>query len=391
MYNKVNSILYIGKNQNYISDFGLNKVLLKSFRRIETVLEASNFLFNKNELPDIVFIDSILNSMKGSTYLKMLRKFKKFDTVIFILLDNLPYNKAFFKNLLKKGIDDVVPTTFSFRSFQPRFNFLIEYRKYPKYKKKSEIVYEGYKISSIKRAFDIVFSIVALTISTPILLFSALAIKIESKGPIFYSSKRIGTGYKLFDFYKLRSMKINADKELKKLKKNNQYKTDESKINIDECENCERLKSNCSELLYIDGKTICENQYLKLKKVKNLGTFIKISDDPRVTKVGKFLRNTSIDELPQFFNVLKGDMSIVGNRPLPLYEAEQLTTDKCSLRFLAPSGITGLWQVEKRGSHKMNEEERKNLDNIYAVSHNFIYDLKLILRTIPALIQKENV
>ncbi len=391
MYNKVNSILYIGKNQNYISDFGLNKVLLKSFRRIETVLEASNFLFNKNELPDIVFIDSILNSMKGSTYIKMLRKFKKFDTVIFILLDNLPYNKAFFKNLLKKGIDDVVPTTFSFRSFQPRFNFLIEYRKYPKYNKKSEIVYEEYKISPIKRAFDIVFSLVALTISTPILLFSALAIKIESKGPIFYSSKRVGTGYKLFDFYKLRSMKINADKELENIKGLNQYKKHEPETVTSECEQCRTLKHNCSTLLFIDGKTICENHYNKLKKANNLGTFIKISDDPRITKVGKFIRNTSIDELPQLINVLKGDMSIVGNRPLPLYEAEQLTTDQHALRFMAPAGITGLWQVEKRGCHKMNEEERKNLDNVYAKSHNFFYDIKLILRTIPALIQSDNV
>jgi len=76
---------------------------------------------------------------------------------------------------------------------------------------------------------------------------------------------------------------------------------------------------------------------------------VKIVDDPRVTKVGKFIRNTSIDELPQLINVLKGDMSIVGNRPLPVYEAEMLTGDELSKRFLAPPGITGLWQVELRG------------------------------------------
>ena len=84
-------------------------------------------------------------------------------------------------------------------------------------------------------------------------------------------------------------------------------------------------------------------------------------------------------------------MSIVGNRPLPLYEAEKLTTDKYALRFSAPAGITGLWQVEKRGKGEMSEEERLMLDNKYAQSHSLKYDLKLILRTIPALLQKESV
>ncbi|MFX4489871.1 sugar transferase, partial [Acinetobacter baumannii] len=93
---------------------------------------------------------------------------------------------------------------------------------------------------------------------------------------------------------------------------------------------------------------------------------------PRITKVGKFIRNTSIDELPQLWNVIIGDMSIVGNRPLPLYEAEKLTTDKYAMRFMAPAGITGLWQVEKRGKGEMSEEERLMLDNKYAENHSFI-------------------
>ncbi|MGL6068536.1 MAG: sugar transferase, partial [Sediminibacterium sp.] len=86
-----------------------------------------------------------------------------------------------------------------------------------------------------------------------------------------------------------------------------------------------------------------------------------------------------------------GDMSIVGNRPLPLYEAEKLTTDKYAMRFMAPAGITGLWQVEKRGKGEMSEEERLMLDNKYAENHSFINDIKLILRTIPALLQSESV
>ena len=106
---------------------------------------------------------------------------------------------------------------------------------------------------------------------------------------------------------------------------------------------------------------------------------------------GHFLRKSSIDELPQLFNILKGDMSFVGNRPLPIYEAEQLTTDDWSQRFNAPAGLTGLWQVTKRGKSDMSEDERKQLDNTYAKNHSFWGDISLILKTFPALAQKENV
>ena len=116
--------------------------------------------------------------------------------------------------------------------------------------------------------------------------------------------------------------------------------------------------------------------------------FCKIKNDPRVTRLGQFLRDTSLDELPQLFNVLKGDMSLVGNRPLPLYEAEKLTKDQIAWRFLAPAGITGLWQVTKRGKDNMSEEERIQLDMEYAMKNSFLYDLKILFSTIPALLQK---
>ncbi len=126
---------------------------------------------------------------------------------------------------------------------------------------------------------------------------------------------------------------------------------------------------------------ICENQYLQLRKSELLqNTFFKMKDDPRITKIGRILRQFHLDEIPQFYNVLRGDMSVVGNRPLPLYEAEHLTTDEWSYRFLAPAGITGLWQIRSTEVH--NSEERIALDNQYAMITTPWTDFKIVIKTI---------
>ena len=132
--------------------------------------------------------------------------------------------------------------------------------------------------------------------------------------------------------------------------------------------------------------------HIKKKNEEIQNAFVKIENDPRVTKVGAFIRKYSIDELPQLFNILRGDMSIVGNRPLPLYEAERLTADDCIDRFIAPAGLTGLWQVEERGKGgDMSAEERKQLDIRYGQTYNFSLDMKIIFRTLTAFVQKDNV
>jgi len=140
-----------------------------------------------------------------------------------------------------------------------------------------------------------------------------------------------------------------------------------------------------------DDTQISESEFILQQRDKKEKAFVKFKNDPRITKVGKFIRKTSIDELPQLINVLKGDMSIVGNRPIPLYEAEVLTSDEYSERFLAPSGITGLWQVTKRGKSEMSAEERKQLDNTYARTYTFWGDIWLLIRTVKALMQTEDV
>jgi hypothetical protein len=193
-------------------------------------------------------------------------------------------------------------------------------------------------------------------------------------------------------------MYADADKRLKDLKHLNQYATNTALENIPisddldvRCTECKAADISCRFPIYADNIEWCEKSYIENKASKAGSAFFKLKNDPRITRVGKFIRNSSIDELPQLWNVIIGDMSIVGNRPLPLYEAEKLTSDRYALRFLAPAGITGLWQVEKRGKGEMSEDERLMLDNKYAENHSFVNDIRLILKTIPALLQSESV
>jgi len=188
-------------------------------------------------------------------------------------------------------------------------------------------------------------------------------------------------------------MYANADKEFKTLQHLNQYDTAYKKTNEDMhslCNDCRSAGISCRQKIYADDNTWCEKEYQQLKKANGNAAFFKLKNDPRISRVGKFLRETSLDELPQLLNVFYGDMSIVGNRPLPIYEAEKLTTDKYVLRFLAPAGITGLWQVSKIGKSEISEEERANLDNHYAENNSFFKDIVLIFKTIPALFTKQN-
>ncbi|MCR4958096.1 MAG: sugar transferase [Prevotella sp.] len=267
-----------------------------------------------------------------------------------------------------------------------------------------------FQIPLWKRIFDIVCSSLGIIILSPVLIITAIAIKMESKGPVLFKSKRVGTNYKIFDFLKFRSMYTDAEESLKELSKaNNQYsdrrKDEDSKSTItaplgDEAEKTMMEMGMESEMLISDDETMlvgddfimAESDFNKQKEEENNNAFVKIENDPRVTKVGKFIRKYSIDELPQLFNILKGDMSVVGNRPLPLYEAEKLTADSSIDRFMAPAGLTGLWQVEERGKGgNMSAEERKQLDIIYGQTYNFKLDMKIIFRTLFSFVQKENV
>lgn len=217
-----------------------------------------------------------------------------------------------------------------------------------KQKEEMMTVVPGKIQSLLKRVVDILISLSAIVLLIPVFLIIALAIRIESRGKVFYISKRAGMGYRIFNFYKFRTM--TPDAELKRTQ-------------------------------YV---------HLNLYPYSELARFFKVENDPRITGVGRFLRNTSLDELPQLFNVLRGDMSLVGNRPLPLYEAENLTTDELAKRFMAPAGMTGLWQVKKSGKSVISADERLDLDLNYADKSNLLMDMWIMAHTPQALMQKAN-
>ncbi len=207
-----------------------------------------------------------------------------------------------------------------------------------------------YKAPIWKRVFDIIFASLAIIVLLPFVALIVILIKIESKGPAMYKSKRVGSNYAVFDFYKFRSMYSDADKRLRDLLGMNQYCDIETNPEYDfyNANLIPIIEKNNQSLFVSDDEVISEAAFMRDKSNRQRNNFVKYENDPRITKVGRFLRKFSIDELPQLINILKGDMSIVGNRPLPLYEAEQLTSDQYIDRFLAPAGLTGLWQVEKR-------------------------------------------
>ncbi|GAB1417566.1 hypothetical protein MASR2M12_03310 [Bacteroidales bacterium] len=386
------NLLYIGANPTCQEFLNINSDFF-AFHSVESSLSAISFL-KENPHLDAIVSDPFLPGMSAPDFFLLVQKLQIHPKTPFIILacgEARGLKVKAFEIRIHDFYDDLPDAANLFF----RIETLNNYIKSEKDVKNRTKTNAGYAIPIEKRLFDIVVSSAALLGLSPILLIAMAAIRLESKGKVYYTSKRVGTGYTIFDFYKLRSMRIGADSVLHSLKHLNQYSSEvEQKVKEAKCPRCAKLPDGemCSQPLYSEGEKICEYWYFEQRKNKSSATFVKIKDDPRITRVGKIIRNTSIDELPQLFNVLKGDMSIVGNRPLPLYEAEMLTSDDWSERFLGPAGITGLWQVEKRGKKgNMSEEERKALDNQYARTYSFWGDIRLILRTIPALIQKENV
>jgi len=359
----------------------------------------------------ILFLEQgvLTEDITAITYIKK----KNQQTYIILLTHQMTLDDR--KMYQKCGINDTIDVGASITELNKKIQFIADRESllFNDAPSKNRIL--RFKIPLWKRLFDIVFSALGILILSPVFIITAIAIRLESKGPIIFKSKRVGTNYTVFNFLKFRSMYANAEEKLKEVTKEagNQYAeqgknkdakdSTQSTITAPLGEEAEMMMmdmgmesdmmiSDDEVMLVGDDYVIAESDFNQEKVEENNNAFVKIENDPRVTKVGKFIRKYSIDELPQLFNILKGDMSIVGNRPLPLYEAEKLTVDTSIDRFMAPAGLTGLWQVEERGKGgMMSAEERKQLDITYGQTYNFMLDMKILFRTLTSFIQKENV
>jgi lipopolysaccharide/colanic/teichoic acid biosynthesis glycosyltransferase len=192
----------------------------------------------------------------------------------------------------------------------------------------------------IKRLFDIVAALIGLTMLAPLFPFIVLLIKLETDGPIFFKQERVGKLGQLFNCYKFRSMEVGAEERK-------------------------------DELSYLNEAT---------------GAAFKIKDDPRITGVGRFLRQSSLDEFPQLINVLKGEMSIVGPRPQIPAEVLQYQP-RHALRLLVKPGLTCLWQIS--GRSQLDFEEWMALDREYVGQRSLRFDFLILFRTLPAVIERK--
>ena len=381
-------LVYIGRYERTIEHF--SKQVKESFYHVLTYAKATKIIDKIREKYDIIILFEQTDIQKDILDIEYLRK-KYLGIYMVLVMDSLTKEESL--QYLKAGINNTIP----FEAPQEAIESLINFQKRRKQQKIKDIQKKGENIQTFnlpvwKRCFDIVSSGFALIILSPLLIITAIAIRMESKGAVIYKSKRVGSNYQIFDFLKFRSMYTNADKHLKDYNSLNQYQTDSIEEDII-WEETPDFEENENEIVLIsDDFVISEEAYINKKTQEQKNAFVKLENDPRITRIGRIIRKYSIDELPQLINILKGDMSVVGNRPLPLYEAELLTSDEYIDRFMAPAGLTGLWQVEKRGnSGKMSADERKQLDIKYAKTFSFWLDMKIILKTVTAFIQKENV
>lgn len=349
------TFLYIGDNEESLQRFS---TYFKSGIFAGDFIQAQATIKKFNSYPDVIFIDQPLHKMMEIQNFCSSLKEKNSLSKTLVIYNEKKLDVDSIKLLKQLDlVDDVIDLDSPGIKYSNKIIFLqkIKSRQNNKFNVTKTKPVDDTDVKKglflLKRVFDITASLAAILVFSPLFIFIAVLIKIESKGTVIYTSRRTGKGFRVFNFYKFRTMELDADQKIETLKHLNQY-----------------------------GEN--ENGGPK---------FLKLCNDPRVTRCGKILRKTSLDELPQFFNVLKGDMSLVGNRPLPLYEASTLTTNECVERFMAPAGITGLWQIKKRGKAKMSAEERISLDISYARKANLFYDFWIIAQTPSALFQKRDI
>ena len=328
---------------NYVF-FGNNVPLAERLRKalgtgvIEciTLLQMKNTLLPAEEMDYCVFIEKTDPTLNIPAIMHLHKTFQN----IYIVLIAPEMTREEKISYLQAGTDCVISESTSKEDLVKLLGIAEKCKRMEKARKPQikEPDLAIFKLPLWKRVFDIIFSSMALLCLSPIFIITVIWIKLEDKGPAFYKSKRVGSNYKVFDFYKFRSMYKDAEARKKELMASNEVK----------------------------------------------GLMFKMEDDPRITKVGKFIRKTSIDELPQFWNVLRGDMSLVGTRPPTVDEFEHYEA-KHKCRLSMTPGLTGLWQISGRSDIK-DFDEVVRLDMQYIDNWSILKDIKILILTVKVVL-----
>lgn len=342
---KTNRILYIGRRAAVL------KMLRAHFDLVMHVKDPNEVYAVSNEKgsfqPHAIIIDSIehLYAIKASLD-KRGRQEMLLSTPL-ILIENSDAPSLPAKTATELKVDEVIfADKLSSRQMADKVAFWIKLKSaLHSFNQEKKIIlpdfYSQGPAWSVSRGLDILIAGIGLVLALPLMALLAVMIKIDSPGPVFYVAPRAGRGYRIFPFYKFRTMMVGAEEKQQALMDQNEY----------------------------------------VQAGTDKAVFFKMQRDPRATKLGQWLRKTSLDELPQLFNVLRGDISLVGNRPLPLQEACALTTDHWSGRFMPPAGIVSLWHIQKSDRNKPTVSERMHYDLLYARKQNLLLDLWILIKT----------
>ena len=371
--------VYIGRDSKTIEL--LSRLSIGVFYAAPNCSKAVKVLEKIREKYDAALFFEQVNISKDIADIQYMRK--KYPGLYMVLvIDSLSKEEA--SEYLKAGINNTIKYETSQEALKDLSTFL-KRRKDQKIKAlqlKAQNI-NAFRLPLWKRTFDIFFSGMAILCLSPLLIFTALAIRIESKGPIIYKSKRVGSNYQIFDFLKFRSMYTDADKHLKDFNALNQYQQEDEDIWGEEPEAEVNEEIDEEEILLIsDDFVISEEDYINKKSKEKSNAFVKLENDPRITKIGRIIRKYSIDELPQLINILKGDMSLVGPRPERPFFVEKFREEipRYMVKHQVRPGLTGWAQVNGyRGDTSIRK--RIDCDLYYIENWTLGLDFKILFLT----------
>ena len=383
------NLLYIGKSKSFLTQFGKLEDVQLIYAKDHK--DAITICINLKARENIIILYEQGNLKEDVENITLFRK-KFYQGYVVLVTGGLKKEES--AAYLKSGINDTISPNISKEELIQKIDLINKRQELLYISNRKKKVVKRFILPRWKRFFDITFAGIALIVLSPVFLIISLAIRLESKGPVIYKAKRVGTNYNIFDFLKFRSMYNNADKHLKELTDLNQYKSEDDTatepkgFSDDDLDGF--LIGDDGVILVSDDFIIPEEVFASKRNSEQDQPFVKIEKDPRVTRGGRFLRKYSLDELPQLINILKGDMSFVGPRPEMLENVKSYTRElpEFKYRLRAKAGLTGYAQIA--GKYNTSPKDKLILDMMYIENYSFRTDIKLLFQTAIVLLKKDS-